>query len=69
MIIRFTFNAQLVIKNAKSDEPLVVENVNIFIYGEPGSGKTSLVNTAESLLTLDFDKDVHRSDFRREVRL
>jgi len=54
-------------KIVKSDEPLIVETVNILIYGEPGSGKTSLVNTAESPLTLDFDKGVHRSDFRKDV--
>ena len=52
----------------KSDEPLVVETVNILIYREPGSGKTSFVNTAESSLTLDFDKGVHRTDFRKDVR-
>jgi hypothetical protein len=54
-------------KIVKSDEPLVVETVNILIYGEPGAGKTSIVNTAESPLTLDFDKGVHRSDFRKDV--
>jgi hypothetical protein len=54
-------------KIVKSDEPLIVETVNILIYGEPGSGKTSLVNTAECPLTLDFDKGVHRSDFRKDV--
>ena len=54
-------------KIIKLDEPLVVETVNILIYGEPGAGKTSLVNTAENPLTLDFDKGVHRSDFRRDV--
>lgn len=54
-------------KIVKSDEPLIVETINILIYGEPGSGKTSLVNTAESPLTLDFDKGVHRSDFRKDV--
>ncbi len=54
-------------KIVKSDEPLIVETVNILIYGEPGSGKTSLVNTADSPLTLDFDKGVHRSDFRKDV--
>ena len=54
-------------KIVKSDEPLVVETVNILIYGEPGAGKTSLVNTADSSLTLDFDKGVHRSDFRKDV--
>jgi AAA15 family ATPase/GTPase len=48
-------------KIVKSDEPLVVETVNILIYGEPGAGKTSLVNTAESSLTLGIDKGVHEA--------
>ena len=56
-------------KIVKSDEPLIVETVNILIYGEPGSGKTSLVNTARQPLTLDFDKGVHRSEFRKDVMI
>lgn len=54
-------------KIVKSDEPLMVKTVNILIYGEPGSGKTSLANTATHPLTLDFDKGVHRSEFRKDV--
>lgn len=54
-------------KIVKRDEPLIIETINILIYGEPGSGKTSLVNTSERPLTLDFDKGVHRSEFRKDV--
>jgi Cdc6-like AAA superfamily ATPase len=54
-------------KIVKSDEPLQIDTINILIYGEPGSGKTSLVNTALKPLTLDFDKGVHRSEFRKDV--
>ena len=51
----------------KKDEPIVINNVNILIYGEPGAGKTSLANTSLNCLTLDFDKGVHRSEFRKDV--
>ena len=54
-------------KIVKADEAYQVDTVNILIYGEPGAGKTSLVNTADSPITLDFDKGVHRSDFRKDV--
>ncbi len=54
-------------KIVKSDEPLRIDTVNVLIYGEPGAGKTSLVNTALKPLTLDFDKGVHRIEFRKDV--
>ncbi|HOK14930.1 MAG TPA: ATP-binding protein [Candidatus Kapabacteria bacterium] len=54
-------------KIIKANEPLTVTSLKVLIYGEPGSGKTSLANTAENPLTLDFDKGVHRSDFRKDV--
>jgi phage nucleotide-binding protein len=50
-----------------SNQPIVVNSVNILIYGEPGAGKTSLSNTASRPLTLDFDKGAHRSEFRKDV--
>lgn len=56
-------------KIVKSDEELKINTVNILVYGEPGSGKTSLVNTAKQPLTLDFDKGVHRSEFRKDVMI
>ncbi|NLT52059.1 MAG: ATP-binding protein [Ignavibacteria bacterium] len=51
----------------KANEPLIIKNVNILIYGEPGVGKTSLANTAINPLTLDFDNGIHRSDNRKDV--
>jgi len=51
----------------KKGDPFAVESVNILIYGEPGAGKTSLANTADTPLTLDFDKGAHRSAFRKDV--
>ncbi len=35
------------------------------LYGQPGSGKTSLLQTANNPLTLDFDQGLHRSAFRK----
>jgi len=51
----------------KAGEPLTVRNISLLIYGEPGSGKTSLANTASNALTLDFDKGTHRSGYRQDV--
>lgn len=54
-------------KIIQSNEPFAIETINILIYGEPGSGKTSLANTARNPLTLDFDKGAHRSAYRKDV--
>lgn len=39
----------------------------VLVYGQPGSGKTSLAQTAKNPLTLDFDGGAHRSAFRKTV--
>lgn len=54
-------------KLIKTNEPLSINNLNILIYGEPGSGKTSLANTAKNPVTLDCDRGAHRSIFRKDV--
>lgn len=45
----------------------IVECVNlpILIFGPPGVGKSSLAQTANKPLTLDFDKGIHRVENRR----
>ncbi|MFT3679815.1 MAG: ATP-binding protein [Ferruginibacter sp.] len=50
----------------KASEPLPERPVVIAIYGEPGSCKTTLGNTAEDVLVLDFDRGVSRSFYRRD---
>jgi AAA domain-containing protein len=52
----------------KANEPLPERPVVIALYGEPGSCKTTLGNTAEEVLVLDFDRGVSRS-FHRQTTL
>ena len=51
----------------KANEPLPERPVVIAIYGEPGSCKTTLGNTAENVLVLDYDRGVSRSFHRQDT--
>lgn len=51
----------------KKEESLPKRPVVIVIYGEPGIGKTSLFNTANNPLLLDFDRGVDRSINRQDT--
>lgn len=51
----------------KKHEPLGKRPVIILIYGESGIGKTSLFNTAEEPLLIDFDRGVDRSILRQDI--
>lgn len=51
----------------KATDPVVVSNVKILIYGQPGIGKTSLAFTSANPLCLDFDKGSHRSKQRKDA--
>lgn len=51
----------------KKNEPIPPRPVVITIYGEPGSCKTSLGNTAEGVLVLDADRGVSRSFNRQDT--
>lgn len=42
------------------DEPLVVDTIVAVLFGEAGSGKSSLSFTAESPLLMDFDRGLQR---------
>ena len=44
-----------------------VSSLAVLIYGQPGSGKTSLAQTAEDPFTLDLDFGAHRSAFRKTI--
>jgi hypothetical protein len=51
----------------KANEPLPERSVVIGLYGEPGVSKTTIANTAESPLLIDFDRGVARSYLRKDV--
>jgi len=53
----------------KKEESLPKRPVVIVLYGEPGIGKTSLFNTSENPLLLDFDRGVDRSINRQDTLL
>lgn len=55
------------LKIIKSSEPITVDRLNLCIYGQPGSGKTSLAFTSERPLLLDFDQGAHRSANRKDT--
>lgn len=48
-------------------DPIRVERLILHIYGDPGVGKGTLSNTAEKVLTLDYDRGHHRSIGRQRV--
>lgn len=49
------------------EESLPQRPIVIVLYGEPGIGKTSLFNTSDGPLLLDFDRGVDRSIFRQDT--
>lgn len=51
----------------KKEEPIPARPVIIFIYGEPGIGKTSLSNTSNLPLLIDFDRGKDRAIFRQDT--
>ncbi len=53
----------------KKEESLPKRPVVIVVYGEPGIGKTSLFNTANEPLLIDFDRGVDRSINRQDTLL
>lgn len=55
------------LKITKSSDRILVDQLCILIYGQPGIGKTSLASTSEAPLLLDFDRGAHRSGFRKDT--
>lgn len=51
----------------KANEALPKRPVIILIYGEPGIGKTSLFNTSDKPLLIDFDRGKDRAIFRQDT--
>lgn len=50
-----------------SMQPLNVENIITFIYGDPGIWKTSLAFTAKNPILFDFDKGAYRAANRKDT--
>jgi len=51
----------------KREDPIKLAYIISLIYGEPGSGKTSLGFSTNKPLLLDFDRGAHRSAFRGDT--
>ncbi len=51
----------------KADEPLLVNNIKVMVYGEPGAGKSSFAFSTKNPICYDFDEGAHRSGFRKDV--
>lgn len=50
-----------------SVQPLNIENIITFIYGDPGIWKTSLAFTAKNPILFDFDKGAYRASNRKDT--
>jgi hypothetical protein len=50
----------------KKTEPVVIGGITVTIYGDAGTGKTTLANTASKPIIIDFDNGYHRSSYRQE---
>lgn len=49
-------------------EPMRVDNLIVFVYGDPGIGKTSLAFSAKNPILFDFDRGAHRAGkFRKDT--
>ena len=55
------------LKITRATDPITVERINLCLYGQPGSGKTSLAFTADAPLLLDFDDGAYRACNRKDV--
>jgi hypothetical protein len=56
----------MALRIVKSSDPIQIDRINLCIYAQPGVGKTTLLQTAEDVLTLDFDKGIHRASNRKD---
>lgn len=58
----------MALKIVSAAEPMRVENLIVFIYGDPGIGKTSLAFSAKNPILFDFDRGAHRAGkFRKDT--
>lgn len=54
----------MALKIVRADEPAIIENTMLTIYGQQGVGKTSLGFAGKKVLLIDFDNGKHRSAYR-----
>jgi hypothetical protein len=57
----------MALRIVKAYEPMLVERIILTLYGGPGMRKTTIANTAEAPLTLDFDAGSHRATNRKDT--
>lgn len=58
----------MALKIVTAAEPMRIENLIVFVYGDPGVGKTSLAFSANRPILFDFDKGAHRAGkFRKDT--
>lgn len=57
----------MTLKITKAADAITVERINVCVYGQPGSGKTSLAFTSDRPLLLDFDQGAHRAANRKDI--
>lgn len=57
----------MALKITRSTDPILVDRLNMVIYGPPGISKTSVAFTSEAPLLLDFDNGSHRASNRKDV--
>lgn len=51
----------------KATDPIPIDHPIFLVFGQPGIGKTTLANSLDDALTLDFDQGVHRSANRGDT--
>ena len=57
----------MALKIVKASEPIIIKNLIVFVYGDPGIGKTSRAFSASRPILFDFDKGAHRAgQFRKD---
>jgi len=57
----------MAIRIIRAQDPIKVSRITVCIYGSPGLGKTTLGNTSERALLLDFDGGAHRALHRKDT--
>ena len=57
----------MTLKITRAADPIVVDRLNVVIYGPPGIGKSSVAFTSSNPLLLDFDLGGHRAANRKDI--